>query len=87
MSDDKRLNVDEILCLQLMGYKPHEILRADLDYFDQILYNERSEEMDRLLDKADVILTRQEKAGVKTLIHYDTLFPKPFKAIGDDCLR
>lgn len=85
MSDDKRLNVDEILCLQLMGYKPHEILRADLDYFDQILYNERSEEMDRLLDKADVILTRQEKAGVKTLIHYDTLFPKPFKAIGDDC--
>lgn len=83
MNDDKRLNIDEILCLQLMGYKPHEILRADLDYFDR-LYDERQEEMDRLLDRADVILTRQEKAGVKTLIHYDARFPKQFKAIGDD---
>lgn len=84
MNEDKRLNIDEILCLQLMGYKPHEILRADLDYFDR-LYDERQDEMDRLLDKADAILTRQENAGVKTLIHYYARFPKQFKAIDDDC--
>lgn len=84
MIDDKLLNIDEILCLQLMGYKTHEILRADLDYFDR-LYDGRQEEMDWLLDKADAILDRQEKAGVKTLIHYDARFPKQLKAIGDDC--
>ena len=66
MNEDKRLNLDEILCLQLMGYKLHEILHADLDYFDR-LYDERQEEMDRLLDKANAILTRQEKVGVKKL--------------------
>ena len=68
MIDDKLLNIDEILCLQLMGYKTHEILRADLDYFDR-LYDGRQEEMDRLLAKADAILDRQEKAGVKTPVY------------------
>lgn len=80
---DKQLYPEEILCLQLLGLKPHEILRADVDYFDS-LYNQCLE-LDRLLDKAESILQRQDETGIKTLTHRDAMFPEMLKSIGADC--
>lgn len=80
---NKKLNPDEVMCLQMAGMSTSEILRTDIDAFDALY--DQNDEYDGYLEKANALLDRQEKLGIVTISCHDTDFPARLKAIGDDC--
>ena len=78
-----KLNIDEIMALQMMGLPIKEIRRIDLDAFDR-LYAEHPE-LEEYIDKANSILDRQEEMGIVSISCQDDDFPARLLAIGDDC--
>ena len=83
MDKDKTLNADEVLVLKWRGLSSTQIMKSDLDTFER-LYREDSDEFDRLLDKANGILDRQEERGIVAISCHDSEYPSSLKAIGND---
>lgn len=79
---EEKLNIDEVMALQMMGLTVREILKTDLQAFDR-LYDERPE-LEEYLDKANDILDRQEEMGIVSICCQDANFPKRLLAIGED---
>ena len=73
--------VEELLCLQLLGYSSRQ-LYEDMES-DGSLKAVASESI-RELDKAKRILDRQAKAGVATIPYYAETYPRHFRNLGMD---
>ena len=75
------LSVEELLCLQLLGY-PHGQLYVGMvnDGSLKTVVSESTHE----LDKAKRILDRQAKAGVITIPYYAETYPRHFRNLGRD---
>ncbi len=84
MNQKDRLNIDEVMCLQMAGMSTPEIMRSDLRAFDH-LYADNEEKYAELIDRANSILDRQEKHGIVSYSCQDDDFPNRLKAIGMDC--
>ena len=83
MDKKDKLNIDEILVLKWRGLSPSQIAKTDLKTFDT-LYDEDPDEFDRLIDKANSILDKQEALGIKTISIQDKDYPEKFKKIGNE---
>lgn len=77
------LTIDEIMALQYFGMDNAGILKMDLTSFERLLESEP--ELERLLDKANEVLDRQEAAGVVSYVWTDKEFPERLRQIGRDC--
>lgn len=80
---DKNLPEEQILCLQLLGYMPAEILKATSTFFNNVM--SRDERAEELLEKAVLLLRKQERLGVFVLPFYHPDFPGSLRRIGNDC--
>lgn len=69
----EKLNVDEIMALQWLGYEDERIRETSLEQFDR-LYDEEPR-LEELLEKANALLDRQEADGVVSLPWHDKRFP------------
>lgn len=78
-----KLNIDEVMALQMMGLSTKQIMRTDLEAFDRI-YAEHPE-LEEYIDKANNILDRQESIGIVSISCQDDDFPSRLLAIGEDC--
>ena len=78
-----KLNIDEVMALQMLGLSTKKIKRTDLEAFDR-LYNENPE-LEDYIDKANDILDLQEGMGIVSISCQDPDFPARLLAIGDDC--
>ena len=83
MESKDNLNIDEILVLKWRGLSPSQIAKTDLKAFDR-LYDEDPDEFDRLIDKANSILDKQEALGIKTISIQDKDYPEKLKKIGNE---
>ena len=84
MKTEDKLNIDEVMCLQMAGMPTPDIMRTDLKAFD-LLYARNEEEFEKLIDRANSILDRQMQHGIISYSCQDDLFPVRLKAIGRDC--
>ena len=82
MSNNEKLNADEIMALQWLGYEDERIRRTSLAEFDR-LYDE-DPRLEELLEKANSLLDRQEEAGVVSLPWHSDRYPKRLLKIGAD---
>ena len=78
-----KLNIDEVMALQMMGLSTKQILRTNPEAFDR-LYSEHPE-LEEYIDKANNILDRQESMGIVSISCQDDDFPSRLLAIGEDC--
>ena len=78
-----KLNIDEVMALQMLGLSTKKIMRTDLEAFDK-LYDENPE-LEDYIDKANGVLDRQEGMGIVSISCQDSDFPAQLLAIGDDC--
>lgn len=78
-----KLNIDEVLALQMLGLPTSRILKTDLVAFDKLLAEHP--EMDEWLEKINDMLDRQEQMGIVSISCQDSDFPARLLAIGDDC--
>lgn len=83
MENKDRLNVDEVLVLKWRGLTSAQIAKTNLQEFDR-LYEEDPDEFDRLIDKANSILDKQETLGIKTISIQDEDYPEKLKKIGSE---
>ena len=83
MEKKDKLNIDEILVLKWRGLTPTQISKTNLQEFDR-LYDEDPDEFDRLIDRANSILDKQEALGIKTISIQDEDYPEKFKEIGNE---
>lgn len=79
----EKLNIDEVMALQMLGIPTTTILKTDLRAFDR-LYSE-TPQLEDFIDKANDLLDRQEEMGIVSISCQDDDFPKRLLAIGDDC--
>ena len=79
----EKLNIDEVMALQMSGMPTSQIIKTDLAEFDRLY--EENPEFDGYLDKANSILDRQEKLGIVSISCQDSRFPDRLLAIGADC--
>lgn len=78
-----KLNIDEVMALQMLGWSVKKIRKTDLETFDR-LYDENPD-MENYIDKANKILDHQEEMGIVSISCQDPNFPERLLAIGDDC--
>lgn len=78
-----KLNIDEVMALQMMGLSTKQIMKTDLEAFDRI-YAEHPE-LEEYIDKANNILDRQESIGIVSISCQEDDFPSRLPAIGEDC--
>ena len=83
MDEKERLNIDEILVLKWRGFSSGQIANTNLQEFDR-LYEEDPDEFDRLIDKANSILDKQEALGINTISIQDEVYPEKLKKIGNE---
>ena len=83
MENKDKLNLDEILVLKWRGFTSKRISEIDIKQFDRF-YDEEPAEFDRLIDKANSILDKQEVLGIKTVSIQDDEYPERLKKIGND---
>lgn len=83
MNDKKQLNPDEVMCLQMAGISTPEIMRTDLQAFDNLYYD--NSEYEEYIERANAILDRQEALGIISISCQDPDFPARLKTIGRDC--
>ncbi len=79
----EKLNIDEVMALQMSGMSTSQILKTGLAEFDR-LYNENPQ-FEEYIAKANSILDRQEKLGIVSISCQDSQFPARLLAIGADC--
>lgn len=78
-----RLKIEQILCLQWLGVKPTEILRADEEYFNNIV--KVQDDWEELLNKATSLIKKQERLAIRSLPFHHPAFPQSLRDIGGDC--
>ncbi|MBD5215542.1 MAG: DNA-processing protein DprA [Bacteroidales bacterium] len=78
-----KLNIDEILALQMLGLPTSKIIKTDLEAFNHIC--EEHPEMDEWLEKINNKLDSQERLGIVSISCQDSNFPPHLLAIGNDC--
>ena len=76
------LSIEELLCLQLLGYSPRQ-LYEDIES-ERYSLKETASMSIRELDKAKRILDRQAKAGVITIPYHDKSYPHHFRNLCRD---
>lgn len=76
------LSVEELLCLQLLGYSPKQ-LYEDMES-EKYSLKETASMAIRELDKAKRILDRQTKAGVITIPYHEEAYPHHFRNLCQD---
>ena len=76
------LSVEELLCLQLLGYSPRQ-LYENMES-ERFSLKETASMSIRELDKAKRILDRQTKAGVITIPYHDEAYPHHFRNLCRD---
>ena len=77
------LSVEELLCLQLLGYSSRQIVeRVNPEVNEQL--KRTAVKATRELDKAKRILDRQAKAGVITIPYYAADYPYHFRNLCSD---
>lgn len=81
----ERLNIDEVMALQMLGLPTSKIRKTDLAAFD-LLYSS-TPELEEYIDKANDILDRQEAMGIVSISCQDDRFPSRLLSIGEDCPR
>ena len=79
----EKLNIDEVMALQMSGMSTSQIIKTDLAEFDR-LYDE-DPQLEEYIAKANSILDRQEKVGIVSISCQDPRFPARLLAIGADC--
>lgn len=79
----KRLNVEQILCLQWLGVKASEIFRADENFFNNIA--KERDDLEELLNKAKSRIKEQERLGICSFPFHHPDFPQCLRVIGEDC--
>lgn len=83
MSHNDKLNVDEVICLQMSGLSTTDIVRIDLGTFDNLY--EDNPEFEEYLSHANNMLDRQEALGITAISVHDMDFPRRLLEIGEDC--
>lgn len=78
-----KLEIEEILCLQMLGYKADEIMKADTEFFDEELGG--VDDAEETLKRAEALLKRQRRLGIITLPYYHPDFPESLRSIKGDC--
>lgn len=78
----EKLEIDEVMALQLLGMSVREIMNCDLDRFELML--ESNPDLNNLLNKANDILDRQEALGIVSISCQDERYPKMLVDIGPD---
>lgn len=78
-----KLNIDEVMALQMLGIPVHRILRTDLETFER-LYDELPE-LEEYIDHANEIIDRQESLDIFTISCQDINFPQRLLSISNDC--
>lgn len=73
------LSKKDILCMQYAGMKSSRIMSTKLTP------EEYAEDFATYVDKAESVITMQEKYGITTLTFQDELFPHSLRKIGYDC--
>ena len=77
------LSVEELLCLQLLGYPSRQIVeRVNPEVNERLKMT--AAKASRELDKAKRILNRQAKAGVVTIPYYADDYPRHFRNLCND---
>ena len=79
----EKLNIDEVMALQMSGMPTSQIIKTDLAEFDR-RYDE-DPQFEEYIAKANSILDRQEKLGIVSISCQDSQFPARLLAIGADC--
>ena len=79
---EEKLEIDEVMALQLLGMSVREIMNCDLDRFELIL--ESNPDLNGFLNKANDILDRQEKMGIVSISCQDKRYPQRLVDIGSD---
>ncbi len=82
MKHSLQLSVEELLCLQLLGYSPKQLYK-DIEE-DAYSLKEKVFISIRKLDKAKQILDRQANAGVHTIPYYSEDYPCHFRNLRED---
>lgn len=77
-----KLNIDEVMALEMLGLPTSKILKMDLAAFER-LYAENPQ-LEEYIDRANDILDRQEEMGIISLSCQDDDFPERLLAIGND---
>ena len=78
-----KLNIDEVMALQMMGLPVKKIIETDLEAFDKLYAD--NPKLKGLVDKANDILDCQGNSGIISISCQDDDFPKRLLAIGEDC--
>lgn len=81
--NDFKLNIDEVMCLQRIGMTTSSIRKADYATFRELC--DRYPQIDDDIDEVNMILDRQEEAGIISYTCLDDPFPRRLLSIGDDC--
>lgn len=79
---EEKLEIDEVMALQLSGMPVQKIMTCNLDKFEQLL--ESNSDLNSFLNKANVILDRQEAAGIVSISCQDKRYPQRLVDIGAD---
>lgn len=80
---DNKLNIDEVMVLAMLGEITSEILKTDVDAFDRLYY--QNPQLEDYIEKANLILDRQESLGIVSISCQDDDFPDRLLEIGNDC--
>lgn len=80
---NRNLTSEQILCMQLLGYSPSKILKANTNFFSKVM--QEQEMAEDMLEKTLLLLDRQKKLGITTLPFHHPDFPECFRQIGSDC--
>ena len=78
----EKLEIDEVMALQMSGMPVREIMKCNLEKFERLL--ESKPDLKGLLNKANDILDRQEKMGIVSISCQDDRYPHRLKDIGTD---
>ncbi|MCH5214265.1 MAG: DNA-protecting protein DprA [Muribaculaceae bacterium] len=78
----EKLEIDEVMALQLSGMPVRDIMKCNLDRFEQLL--ESDSHLNGFLDKANSLLDRQEALGIVSISCQDERYPSRLHAIGAD---
>ena len=79
---EEKLEIDEVMALQLLGMSVREIMNCDLDRFEPLL--ESDPDLNNLLNKANNILDRQEALGIISISLHDEKYPQRLIDIAAD---
>lgn len=78
-----KLNIDEVMALQMFGMSTSKIRETDLAVFERLYAG--NPQLEDYIDKANSLLDRQERLGIVSISCQDADFPRRLLAIGDDC--